>query len=291
MLKQEQFEQLIKSALQTKAEKTTPPAGMKTKVRNALLTGKKTSALRSNWILTWKKAVAAAACLTFLGGGISLVFSPGLQAWANERVNDLINRLHVVTHTEEVDGGVLSSMEFKFQDSAAEQAARDTIERNRAKATSLVSYEPYPTLAEAEKEAGFRIKVPTYFPDGYGLKNIWVHQYFKDQDGESVATGKHDVSMRFDGGNDDSPQRLVYSVSENGMEFKPGFRYEEIKIGDREARWYESEITLNENGHNPQQIIERAISWAEADSGMTYLLNDSTGLSKQELEGIVESIR
>ncbi len=291
MLKQEQFEQLIRGALRAKSERVNPPEGMGAKVRNAVLAGKGERISFYGWMFNWKKAVAMAACLTILGGGISLASSPGLQAWAGEKANNLLNRVHVVTQTQEVDGGVMASSEIEFQDSAADQAAQEVIERNRAKAGGIAYCgPPCATLAEAEKEAGFKIKAPVYFPDGYGLpQGIWVGEYAKDQDGKSVLTGKHHVSMRFDGGSEDNPQRLDYFISKIGMESKPGFRYEEINVGGKDARWYESEITLNENGQEPRQIIERAISWE--DDGMTYLLNDATGLSKQELVMIVESIQ
>lgn len=290
MLKQEQFEQLIKGALLAKSEGVNPPEGMGAKVRNAVLMGKGKRALLHHWSFGWKKAVAAAACLTFLGGGASLALSPGLQAWAGERADSILNRIQVVTHTRQVDGGVLTSSEMEFLDGGAEQAARSIVERNQVKAHGLAGYGPCATLAEAEREAGFEIKAPAYFPDGYGPpRGIWVSEYMKKQDGELMATGKHNVSMRLDGGNDDSPQRLDYIISGIAMEFKPGFRYEEIQAGGKDARWYESEITLNVDGEKPRQIIERAISWQ--DGGMTYLLNDATGLSRQELVRIVESIQ
>lgn len=293
MLKQEQFEQLIKGALLAESGRVNPPEGMGAKVRNAVLLGKRKRALFHHWLFNWKKAVATAACLTFLGGGASLALSPGLQAWAGENAASLLNKVQVMTHTREVDGGVLTSSEMDFQDGAAEQAARDMIERNQAKAggiAGIAGYGPCTTLAEAEGEAGFKIKAPAYFPDGYGLQQgIWVSEYMKEQGGKQLTTGKHNVSMRFDGGNDDSPQKLNYIISGIGLEFKPGFRYEEIKVGGKDARWYESEITLNKEGEEPQQLTERAISWQ--DGGMTYLLNDSTGLSRQELVRMVESIQ
>ncbi|OPY57823.1 MAG: RNA polymerase sigma factor [Pelotomaculum sp. PtaU1.Bin035] len=107
-----------------------------------------------------KKAIAAAACFTILGGGVSLAFSPGLQAWADEKANNLLNRVHMVTQTREVEGGVLTSTEIEFQDRADEQAALVTSKRNQAKAGGIAGYGPCATLAEAEKEAGFKSKVP-----------------------------------------------------------------------------------------------------------------------------------
>ncbi|SHF32267.1 hypothetical protein SAMN02745218_01962 [Desulfofundulus australicus DSM 11792] len=301
MFKQEQFEQLIKSALITMSEKINPPEDMGSKVRNAVLLGKRKRALPYNWIFNWKKAVAVAACLTIFGGVITLAVSPGLRAWADEKAN-ILNKIWMVRQQND-DSGTITITASEGLDSAAIKAHREAVLRNRAKASGPVSYVPYTTLAEAEREIGFKIKVPACFPDGYGLpKRIWVGEYMKAQDGKLVATGKHEVRMRFDGGNEDNLVRtrfdygnvdssptLVYIISEIGMKFKPGFRCEEIKVGGRNACWYESEITLNKYGQKPQQVIERAISWEEG--GMTYLLNDSTGLSKQELVRIVESIQ
>lgn len=289
MLKQEPFEQLIKSSLTARSEEINPPQDLGAKVRNEILGQKRKRSLLDEWSFKWKKFAAAAACLTFIGGGISLAFSPGLQAWAGEKADSLLNKVNVVMNTREIDGGVITSTEIEFQDSAAEQSSRDTVERNQIKAGGIAGYGPYATLEEAEREAGFRIKAPAYYPEGYGLHNIWVGEYIKEQDGQREATGQYSVSVRLDDGINDGWQRLDYIISESGMEFKPGFKYEEIKVGDMDARWFESEITLNENGQEPQQVIERAISWQ--DGGMTYLLNDATGLSRQELVKMVESIQ
>lgn len=283
IFEQEQFDQLIKSALLTRSEKISPLGGMGAKVRNAVIAGKRKRSLLYDWMFKWKKAVVAAACLTLFGGGVTLAFSPGLQVWADEKANNLLNKIRVVMYTED-DGNVITITAFQ-----GNAVGLEDILRNRAKAEGPAGYVPCTTLAEAEREAGFKIKAPAYFPDGYGLpKKILIGEYIKNQDGKRMATGKHEVSMRFDCGNNDIPQKLDYTISEIGMVFKPGFRYEEIKVGGMDARWYESEVTLNKDGQKPQQVIERAISWE--NGGMTYLMSDSTGLSKQELVKIVESI-
>ena len=161
------------------------------------------------------------------------------------------------------------------------------IKRNQEKGSSSYSYA---TLAEAEEKAGFKIKVPSYLPK-YGGKvpsRIYVGNYTKDIDGKLVDTGKHNVYMRFDSGKD-SFQGLMLMISEIGMEVKPGFKYEVVNVGGKDARWYDSEIMLKDGGDEPHKVIERALSWEEG--GMTYLLNDYSGLSKEELVKIVESMK
>lgn len=69
--------------------------------------------LLNDWLFNRKKAVVAAACLTFLEGGVSLAFSPGLQAWAGEKANSLLNRIQVVMQTRKVNGGVMTGMKVK----------------------------------------------------------------------------------------------------------------------------------------------------------------------------------
>jgi hypothetical protein len=285
MLKKEQLEQLIKNALYTQSEKIYPPEDMGVKARNAVIAGKKKRALLHDWMFNWKKNLAAAACLAIFAGGITIAFSPGLQVWADEKANSLLNKIRMVMYKED-NGNVITVTTFHQGNAEGLEAFL----RNRAKAVVLADYVLCKTLAEAEREAGFKIKTPAYFPDGYGLpERIRVGEYVKNQDGKLVAIGKHDVRMRLDDGDNDSLQKLEYITSEIVMEFKPGLRYEEIKVGNRNARWYESEITLDKDGQKPQQLIERAISWE--NGGMAYLMNDSTGLSKKELVRIVESIQ
>ena len=250
-------------------------------MRNAVIAGKKKRALLQD---NWKKVLVAAACLTLFVGSITLAFSPGLQVWADEKANSLLNKIRVVMLTED-NGNVITITTFQ-----GNAAGLEAILRNRAKADMPADYVLFTTLAGAEREAGFKIKAPAYFPGGYGLpKRIRVGEYVKNQDGKRVATGKHFVRMRLDNGDNDSSKKLEYIISEIVMELKPGFRCEEIKIRDKDVRWYESEIMISKDGQKPQQLIERAINWE--DGGMTYLMNDSTGLSKKELVKIVESIQ
>ena len=235
-------------------------------------------------------AVATATCVTLFGAGLSLAVSPRIQAAAAEKANQIINKIQVVMHMEKVSGGVLTSSDIVFQDSSAEMQAQKVIKRNQEKAGGSSSY-PYATLSEAEEKAGFKIKVPSYLPE-YGGKvpsRIYVGNYTKDIDGKLVDTGKHDVYMRFDSGKD-SFQGLMLMISEIGMEeFKPGFKYEVVNVGVKDARWYDSEIMLKDGGKEPHKVNERALSWEEG--GMTYLLNDYSGLSKEELVKIVESMK
>lgn len=288
MSKPARFDQLIRDGLIIKADEITPAEDMGERVRNILMSGQGRKIL-SAWSFSWKKTVAAAACVTVFGAGLPLALSPGLQAAAAEKANQIMNKIQVVMQTKKVDGGVLSSSELLFADTSAEREARQVIKRNQEKAGGMSGYY-YPTLTAAEKETGFHIKTPSYMPEGYERipSRILVGEYRKDVDGKLVDTGKHDVFLRFDSGMD-SYQGTMLSISEIGMEFKPGFKYEAVKVGGKDGRWYESELSVKDEGKEPKGVVERALGWQE--DGVTYLLTDYSGLSKEDLVKIVESMK
>jgi hypothetical protein len=287
MPNQEQFDRVIREGLAVKASSIAVSEGLGQRVSKAVLSGEKRRAAGAG-SPGWKKIAAAAACMVFAVTGMMLAASPGMQAAASEKAGQIVNKIQVIMHTKEVNGSVMTSSEIVFQDESARREAQEVMARNREKAGGSASF-PYATLAEAERAAGFKIKTPAYLPAGYKIpQTIFVGEYTGDKDGKPVKTGKHDVYMRFDAG-EESFQGMMLIISELGMEFKPGFKYDNLKVGGRDTRWYESHITLQEEGKEPAVVTERALGWSEG--GITYLLTDCSGLTQNELVKMVESMR
>lgn len=81
----------------------------------------------------------------------------------------------------------------------------------------------------------------------------------------------------------------MLSISEIGMEYKPGFKYEAVQVGGKDGRWYKSDLAVRDADKAPKDVVERALGWQEG--GMTCLLTDYSGLSKEEMIKIVKSMK
>ena len=275
----------------SKSEEAAPSPGMGKKVRNIVLSDKKINPL-GNARFRWRKALATAVCLTLAGASFSLAASPFVRAGATEKANEILNKVHVIIHTEELTGGAISMMAEKIFQGGPAENSQEIISNNRAKADGIIGGNFY-SAAQAEEKAGFKIKTPSYLPSGFNVPDeVFVAAYNKkDQDGKGVNTGKHAVSLRFDDGcQNDIFLGLHLHISEIGMEHKPEFRHEVIKVGDKDVRWFKSELVVQDQGKEQRKkVMEQALSW-KAD-GMTYLLLDYSGLSKAELLKIMASIK
>ena len=287
-----QFDRMIIDGLNAKAEEIVPSGGMGAMVSDVVLAGVKKRRLSGSVGLDWKRAVAATACFIFIGSGLSLALSPGLQAWASDKGDKFVNHVQVIIQSFQRDGstGGSSSMVIK-EDPAGDQDV-SKVKMNIRK-MGIVSF-PYATPEEAVRAAGFRIKLPAYLPAGYTVPTaIDAGEIMTDgQGGKSVPTGKHLVSMRFDRGTGSFRGLSLIISQEIEQQYKPGFKYRDIKIGDRDARWFESEIALNDTsspGQEPRAITEHALSWKEG--GLTYLLTDYSGLDMAELVKMAESMK
>jgi len=285
MVEQELFDKLIKKSLIDKSEEIIPQNNMKERVSHSMKYKNKSTFNTS--VLNWKRAATAAACFIFICTGVSLAVSPEIQTAAVEKVTEFTNRVQMVFNVSQEGSATVSSSEITSVNGTP-------IDNMYLKVTKggFSTYGPIYSREEAEKEAGFKFKMPVYLPSNCKLptNTIDVSDYKPEKDGNK-DTGKHAVSMQFDDSEAafSGTKLLIYEID---VPEKDGYKYMDVKIGNNDAKYYETQIDMKDtsNGKDTsKEVYERQLRWK--DNEKTYILIDYSGISKDELIKMAESMK
>lgn len=288
-----QFDWLIKQTLTAKADLIPVDNNMGERVRAKLAAlANYTPDARQIKARNIKIAIAAVVCFLFVGTGFSLLLPDMNKAGAADKSSSILNKINVLLKVKTNDGGAtIATSELIFVNPDAQSKA-DTVAK-ASKKVGFAGFGPIEDVQEASKQAGFKIKVPTYLPAGAIKPEQFVVAEGREEDGKGgfVSTGEHIVSMRFSNENG-AFKGLAMIISEK-MPLTAGYDSTAVDINGDKALFTESELTLNEENEGKQlpdrTLIERKLCWQE--DGLTYLLTDYTGLSQDELIKIAESLK
>lgn len=296
-----QFDRLLKEALMEKSESIEPSPEMWDKIKTVISKNKEENRIMNflkntvdrmfPWQQTWKRALAGALCGALFIGVMVFGFSPEARAWANDKVMSLISYKLVKTLNgynlvklkpgEKGDFNIIKLE--KNEKGFTDPKTGSTINIKNIKATKHV--QEFSTAVEAEKEAGFPIKLPSYLPDGYKLASIAAD---KGENGNAMASITYSTSDT----SDTIREKFTLMLTNNSAFFEKSRKdyVKEIKINGKTAYWIDTPIfSINGKGSESSVKTGHMLQWKDGD--VVYRLSDQGILPQEEMVKIAESIK
>lgn len=287
----DQFDRMIADILQMQAKKIIVRQGAGERLKNTIIQTVLRKEMHYGNHNCWRKVVLLVVCFVLLSSSAMFSFSSGAQSWASETIDKVINKVQIIIGKNESDGHT----EIKSESNITEGIAGGNISvRGKAEDRNNIGGVTFQgtgiTLAEAEKQAGFKIKLPSYLPQDCVMPDrIMVGEnIIKDGQGNFTETGNHLVIIWFIDA-EDFFQGMKYTISQTAYDFRPGFAYSTIEVGNQDARLYETELFIKDAEGIEIKVVERVLIWEE--DALTYMITDYNGHSEEELVKMAESIK